>query len=99
MTRRLADRLLVGLFLAVSAAPAARGLVGPAADVLAGENRTPAPPPRLDGPSGWRGLPDGFEAFFNDRVGWRDRLAGWHALAEVRLFHVASSSQVVLGRH
>jgi alginate O-acetyltransferase complex protein AlgJ len=78
----------------------------PLADLLLGlerpprivENREPAPPPRL-APTGQAiaEFPRAFEAYWNDRFGFRRTLIRLHALAGVRL-GVSPSEKVIFGK-
>jgi len=72
--RRLGDALTVGVFLAALAVPLGGFLFRTPARPV-GENRPLTPPPALV-PERWavQTFPVMFEAYFNDRVGFRDRM-------------------------
>jgi hypothetical protein len=98
--RRAADGLLVGLFLAAVGLPGAAGWVWASAAGAVSENGPPKPFPadKLT----WAGrdhFPAYFEAYFNDRVGFRRQLLAANAVARVGWLHVSSSRSVDLGRH
>lgn len=98
--RLIGDRLLIAVFLLGLTVPAALSLVRPPdANSLAHENRRAAPAPdwsfRL---SALKKLPAAVEAFFNDRLAFRERLLNWHAAVKVEQLGVSSSERVILGR-
>jgi hypothetical protein len=96
--RILADSSLVILFLVALCVPAVRSLSDPAAQANA-ENRRLAPEPE------WRwkrayllAFPAKFEAFFNDRFGYRDTLIHWMNLARVCWLRTSTSNTIIIGK-
>src|SRR5262249_9806633 len=79
--------------------PVARNLLGPAPSDAASENRRLAALPKLQlKGSVLRPFPAHFEAFYNDRFGFRDVLIRWLTRAEVLWLKVSSSPEVILGK-
>ncbi len=98
-SRLIADAGLVTLFLVAICVPAVRSLTVSAQAQATTENRRLAPAPE------WRWkraylivFPAKFEAFFNDRFGYRDLLIHWLSLARVQWLHTSASSNVVVGK-
>ncbi|MBK7643613.1 MAG: hypothetical protein IPJ19_11310 [Planctomycetes bacterium] len=94
-------RLLVLLFVAALAAPWVDGHVRPdrVRSPEKREHRRPAPEPELElDPAALYRFPARYEAFFKDDLGLRDQLLRWHSLQSLRLFGVAPTEQVLLGK-
>ncbi len=97
--RSVADAVLAALFVALICLPTLRSLTQPSPAQVGAENRPPAPAPE------WRWKPEvltvfpaKFEAFFDDRFGYRDLLVRWLSLARVRWLHTSPSAKVVVGK-
>jgi alginate O-acetyltransferase complex protein AlgJ len=98
--RRIANGVLVALFLVVISLPLAVNLAGIDGADAAAENRQLAVFPPFE--RSWRGLADyaeGASAWFEDHFGLRARLVRWYG--ETRLFWlgVSPTSTVLLGRN
>jgi alginate O-acetyltransferase complex protein AlgJ len=65
-----------------------------------GENRLPAPPPKLTSLNltGLKKFIAGSELYFNDHFGFRNRLIRWFRQWKMRAFHDESVRQVIVGR-
>lgn len=96
------DRLLVLLFLGVLVLPGLVQLGFAAADrtpeVLAAENRRPAPWPDAREAASVRELTSDLEAWASDRVGFRDALLGLHGSIRDELGLVNAGDEAVEGR-
>ena len=97
--RTAADAGLVILFIALLCLPTLRSLTNPSPAQAGTENRRLAPAPE------WRWKPEyltvfpaKFEAFFEDRFGYRDLLIRWLSLARVRWLRTSPSANVVVGK-
>ncbi len=98
-SRMTADAGLVILFLVAICVPAVRSLTVSAQAQATTENRRLAPAPEWH----WKRaylivFPTKFEAFFNDRFGYRDTLIRWLSLIRVRSLHTSASPQVIVGK-
>jgi hypothetical protein len=95
----IADGLLIGVFVAAVAAPLGGTLLrrGPAVSLQ--ENRTLAPRPRVAlTRAALSQFPPQFEAYFNDRFGFRDQFIHALGLVKLRGLGVSPTSRVIVGK-
>jgi hypothetical protein len=98
-SRRICDRALIGVFLGALFISGALAVARSPGELLPAEYRRPAPPPKFSRHLGpMRRFPAACEAFFCDRLPWRERLLTSRADCEVNGFGVSSSDKVILGR-
>ncbi|HUR28006.1 MAG TPA: hypothetical protein VM509_07460 [Planctomycetota bacterium] len=102
VARRVFDSLIVCVFLAALAAPAADLWIRP--DSLrspqAHEMRAPAPRPELPASmSAVQQFPSKYEAFFKDSFGLRDLLLRGNSIVKVFGFGVSPTSEAYFGKH
>jgi hypothetical protein len=95
---RWIDRLFVGVFLAMLAAPLAANLAGrDGADK--GENRTLTAFPRVDGSwSSIRNFPPGVDGWFQDHFGFRAMLVRWYGTSRYFWLGISPSPLVIRGK-
>jgi hypothetical protein len=94
-----ANCCLAALFLVMIALPVTWNLVGPPSGGAVGENRAPIPLPQLLVKGrGLRSFPLQFDAFFNDRFGFRNMLLDCLSEVDYRWLHVPPSPKVILGK-
>jgi len=96
--RRSADIVLIVLFIAALFLPAAGKLLHLDKTLAPPEKRRLAPRPKLlaNGRS-LAALPAEFDAYCNDRFGFRNSLIRWHNRVKVRLLRTSPSEMVILG--
>jgi hypothetical protein len=99
-SRILADLILIGGFLVLIGLPAARLLVGPPSAAVGSEYRQLAafpavPVDRLT----LNAYPGQFDAFFNDRFGFRTDLIRLLSVVQMRALRTSSSPKVIVGKH
>lgn len=98
--KRWTNRILILFFTAAIAAPAVWGfLVSPDEGRFESENRRAASFPSLSCTTeSIRRFPNRFEAWFNDRLPFREELLQVHSEWKVNQLGVSSSDKVILGR-
>jgi hypothetical protein len=97
--RKIADSSLVAVFLVTICLPAARTVSGPPSASVGSEYRPLAAMPRLMlDRSALRSYPSQFEAFFNDRFGFRTELIHGLSIIQVQWLGTSSSPKVVVGK-
>jgi len=93
------DRLTIGIFVVLLAAPFVSRQAGWAPAGESGEKRRLASFPELGASvSAIQRAPARFDAYFKDRFGFRNQLIRWHSMLYVLGLHVSPSPLVVLGR-
>jgi hypothetical protein len=96
---RLKDWCIIVLFAVGLALPALRTMVHPGSSMLEFENRSAAPPPALAlEPGTIADLPTRFEAYWDDRFGFRTTLLRWSSKAKARWLGVSPSAKVLIGK-
>jgi hypothetical protein len=98
-SRRAADLALVVAFAGGTVAPLARSVLGPPCAAVSSEFRRPAPLPPLglQAEQLWE-LPARFEAFYNDRFGFRGSLIQSLSALQVRWLAHSSTAKVTVGK-
>jgi len=93
--------LLIGLFAALLWLPTVDYFTGIDITEPPGENRLPAPKPRLTQRnfSGVQNYLAAAEVYFNDHFGFRKRLIRWFQQWKVRLYHDQTVNKVVVGQN
>jgi len=98
-SRWIFDRALIGVFLGALFISGALAVARSPGELLPAEYRRPAPLPKLSRHLGaMKRFPAACEAYFSDRLPWRERLLTSRADCEVNGFGVSSSDKVILGR-
>jgi hypothetical protein len=98
-SRWVSDRALIGAFLGALSISGALTMARSPGELLPAEYRRPAPPPKLSRHLGaMKRFPAACEAYFSDRLPWREQLLTSRADCEVNGFGVSSSDKVILGR-
>ena len=94
------DWLLIALFATLLGLPTADYFLGIDHTAAPGENRLPAPVPRLTSRTiaGVQAYVAASETYFNDHFGYRKRLVRWFQQWKLRLYHDESGTKVVVGR-
>lgn len=96
---KLANALLIALFLGIICAPFADKLIGLDPAPAQNENRTLAVLPRLElNSKSLTSFPSQFEAYFNDHFGFRRTLIRWNSLFKLFVLKISPSPTVLVGR-
>lgn len=89
--------ILVLLFVAAVWLPLAVMLVTPQKEVSETENRTLASAPQFNADKPYEFI-SGFETYFNDHFGFREKLIRLFRLLEVKVFRVSQAANVIFGK-
>ena len=99
MSRRVVRSAVVTLFIAILCTPLLGMNQRSGSYLLTAENRKPAPRPRLRlSVKAVTGFPRAFEAFFNDRLGFRARLVRLVNVIKVKGLGVPPDDRVLIGK-
>jgi hypothetical protein len=98
--RSLVEWILIYAFAAALLAPSIDPVLRPKAERTAlAEFRSPAEKPVHPASiAEWQAYPAGFEAWFNDHFGLRDKLVRWHNMLDWYGFGVSPTPKLVLGK-
>jgi len=99
--RGWADWMVIAAFALLLWAPTLDSFIGLDHSRPPGENRLPAPPPRLAqlNFAGLKQFLAGTDAYFNDHFGFRKKLIRWFQNWKLGLFHDRTVYNVITGRH